>query len=98
MPNDRPENNNQDDSLAHIDMWINILEDYTKRLFATFDPEEVEQVKGAMIAGRFITIIARLISQRQRFLLVPDNTHENILRLIFGDATEEWLTDREKDM
>lgn len=77
------------DALRRIDTWLDRLEDQARRLLEAFQPEELEPAQAANMAGKYITLIARLLELRQQFTTESSSEEERLLRIIFGDMQEK---------
>jgi hypothetical protein len=56
-------------------------------LLEAFQPEELEPVQAANLAGKYITLIARLLELRQQFTTETSGEEERLLRIIFGERS-----------
>lgn len=79
----------QEDAFRRINTWLDHLEEQARRLLETFQPEELEPVQAANVAGKYITLIARLLELRQQFATETSSAEERLLRIIFGDISRE---------
>lgn len=71
------------DAQRRINFWLGKLEEQAKNLLESFQPEELEPVQAAMVAGKFITLIARLLELRQQFTTETSSEEERLLKIIF---------------
>lgn len=83
------EKSTDQDALRRINEWLDRLEDQARRLLETFQPEELEPAQAAAVAGKYITLIARLLELRQQFSTEASGEEERLLRIIFGNRTME---------
>lgn len=77
------------DALRRMNEWLDRLEDQARRLLEAFQPEELEPAQAAAVAGKYITLIARLLELRQQFSTETAGEEERLLRIIFGERTME---------
>lgn len=77
------------DALRRMNEWLDRLEDQARRLLEAFQPEELEPAQAAAVAGKYITLIARLLELRQQFSTETTGEEERLLRIIFGERTME---------
>jgi len=84
---DSQENHLDQDALRRINTWLDRLEDQAKRLLESFLPEELEPMQAANMAGKYITLIARLLELRQQFTTETSSAEERLLQIIFGDSS-----------
>lgn len=73
-----------EDALQRINIWLDRLEDQAQRLLEAFTPDELEPAQAAAMAGKYITLIARLLELRQQFTTESSSMEERLLSLIFG--------------
>ena len=73
------------DAFRRINEWLDRLEEQARRLLDTFQPEELEPVQAANMAGKYITLIARLLELRQQFATETSSDEDRLLRLLFGE-------------
>lgn len=71
-------------ALQRINLWLDRLEDQARRLLEAFQPDELGPAQAATMAGRYITIIARLLELRQQFTTEVSSDEERLLSIIFG--------------
>jgi hypothetical protein len=76
-----------EDALRRINTWLDRLEDQARQLLEAFQPEELEPVQAANLAGKYITLIARLLELRQQFTTETSGEEERLLRIIFGERS-----------
>jgi hypothetical protein len=74
------------DALTRINTWLDKLEEQAKKLIEAFSPEDLEPVQMANVAGKYITLIARLLELRQQFTTEKSSDEERLLRIIFGEG------------
>ena len=77
------------DALRRINELLDRVEDKAHRLLEAFEPEELEPAQAANAAGKYITLIARLLELRQQFTTASSGEEDRLLKIIFG---QEWQT------
>ena len=81
-----PQQAGDQDALRRINDMLDRVEEKAKLLLEAFQPEELEPAQAANMAGKYITIIARLLELRQQFTTASTGEEERLLRIIFGDV------------
>src|SRR5215469_195980 len=74
------------DALIRINTWLDRLEDQARKLLEAFQPEDLEPMQAANVAGKYITLIARLLELRQQFTTETSSDEERLLSIIFGEV------------
>lgn len=83
-----PQATTDEDALRRLNTWLDRLEKQARHLLEAFQPEELEPVQAANMAGKYITLIARLLELRQQFSTETSGEEERLLRIIFGENRE----------
>lgn len=83
--------NLQQDALQRFNTWLEKLEDQARRLIDTCQPEELEPAQAANLAGKYITLIARLLELRQHFTQESSNDEQRLLKIIFDEQSNSEL-------
>ena len=76
------------DATRRINLWLDRLEDQARKLLESYQVEDLEPAQAANMAGKYITLIARLLELRQQFSIENSSMEERLLSLIFGRAGE----------
>jgi hypothetical protein len=75
----------QQDALNRLNAWLEQLEDQARQLLAAYMPGELEPAQTANLAGKYVTLIVRLLELRQQFTNEGGSEEERLLRIIFGE-------------
>ncbi|MEO9028314.1 MAG: hypothetical protein ABI413_05820 [Ktedonobacteraceae bacterium] len=78
---------NDQDALRRLNLWLDALEEKAKLLLDAFNADELEPAQAAAMAGKYITLIARLLELRQQFTTESTSVEDRLLSLIFGKQT-----------
>jgi hypothetical protein len=78
----------QQDTLRRINAWVERLEEQITRLLDAFQPEELQPAQAASVAGKYLTLLARLLELRQQYNSAPPSQEELLFRIIYGQVPE----------
>jgi hypothetical protein len=87
----------QQDALKRLNTWIARLDEQITRLLDAYQPEELEPAQAANLAGRYLTLLTRLLELRQQLNSAPPSQEELLFRIIYGQLPERIEISAEAD-
>jgi hypothetical protein len=86
----------QQDALQRLNTWLDALDKQTRHLLMCIMPEELTPLQAAGMAGKYLTLLLRVLQLRQQFANDAGLNNEEMLRIIMGEPHENGFTEIEE--